>query len=247
MSQAPRTGRIIRVPLPGAALVPGDLPLPAATAHYLVSVLRLPAGAPLVLFDGAGAEADAVLKAEAGGWCATITEPARAGVGSGPVTLVYGLPKGDKLDAVVRQVTEIGVARIVLLAASRSVVKLAAERADKRLDRLSRITAEAARQSGRADTPELAGPVDLAGALALTEDCAARIILEPTGAVSLSSLPAVGPWALFVGPEGGFDPNEISKLQAAGAHAVRLGATVLRTETAAPVACALALQHLGWW
>lgn len=238
---------MIRVPLPGADLGAERLLLPAEVVHYLRRVRRLGAGDRVRLFDGEGREADAVLVDDGEGLAAERVGSVVSGRRAAPVTLVYGLPKGDKLDAVARQVTELGVARIVLLDAARSVVKLDGARAEKRRERLSRVMAEAARQSDRADTPALVGPLDLAGALAATADCAARWVLHPHGGGALDAV-AVGvepPLAVFVGPEGGFAPAEVESMLAAGVRAVRLGCPILRTETAAPVAVALALDRLG--
>ncbi|MCB9540936.1 MAG: 16S rRNA (uracil(1498)-N(3))-methyltransferase [Myxococcales bacterium] len=238
---------VIRVPLPGADLGAERLALPAEAAHYLRRVRRLGAGDRVRVFDGEGREAEAVLVEEGEALVAERAGPVVSGRRAAPVTLVYGLPKGEKLDAVARQVTELGVARLILLDAARSVVKLDGARAEKRRERLARVMAEAARQSDRADTPVLVGPLDLAGALAATADCAARWVLHPHGGGALDAV-ALGvapPIAVFVGPEGGFSPGEVAAMTAAGVRAVRLGCPILRTETAAPVAVALALDRLG--
>ncbi len=230
-----------RVPAPGADLDAPTIPLPAEAAHHLVHVLRLSAGAPVVVFD-AGREVDATLQQVDGAWRAQPCGPARAGVSGADVTLAYGLPKGDKLDAVLRQVTELGVQRVVLLDCARSVVRLSAERASKRLDRLARVVEQAARQSGRADVPAIDGPLTVAEAAdALTDHT--RWVLHPEGGGPLSAAPLGAPLAVFVGPEGGFAPDELGALW--DAHRITLGPRVLRTETAAPVACALALHRLG--
>lgn len=254
---------MIRVPLPGAVLDGERIVLPAEAVHYLRRVRRLGAGDRVRVFDGAGHEVDAVLvDADAGdGLGADPVGPVTSGRRAAPVTLVYGLPKGDKLEAVARQITELGAARLVLLDAARSVVRLDGARAASRRERLLRVMAEAARQSDRADTPALVGPLNLAGALAATADHPARWVLHPgavpAGAVhasdaaqAASALDAVAvdiaaPLAIFVGPEGGFAPDEIAAMVAAGVRPVRLACPILRTETAAPVAVALALDRLG--
>lgn len=242
---------MIRVPLPGAVLDGGRMSLPAEAVHYLRRVRRLGAGDRVRVFDGAGHEVDAVLvdAGEAGdGLAADPVGPVTSGRRAAPVTLVYGLPKGDKLEAVARQITELGAARLVLLDAARSVVRLDGPRAASRRERLVRVMAEAARQSDRADTPALVGPLDLAGALAATADHPARWVLHPGAAASALDAVAVdiaAPLAIFVGPEGGFAPDEIAAMVAAGVRPVRLACPILRTETAAPVAVALALDRLG--
>lgn len=230
-----------RVPAPGADLDAPVIPLPAEAAHHLIHVLRLGPGAPLVVFAD-GREVAATLAQADGAWIARATAPARAGVGGAALTLAYGLPKGDKLDAVLRQVTELGVERVVLLECARSVVRLSGERAAKRLDRLIRVVEQAARQCGRADVPRVEGPLTVPDAAAALSDHT-RWVLHPEGGGPIAGAPADAPLAVFVGPEGGFAPDELAALD--GAHRITLGPRVLRTETAAPVACALALHRLG--
>lgn len=240
-----------RLALPGVDLRAERWDLPAEAAHYLVRVRRLVPGDAVRVFDGAGHEADARLEpadpAATGpddAWALRRAGPVEVGVRAAPVTLVYGLPKGDKLDRVARQITELGAARLILLDCARSHVKLDGPRAEKRRERLARIVAEAARQSGRADTPAVDGPVSVAEALALTAG-QTRWVLHPEGGGPLDAASARPPLALFVGPEGGFAPRELAEMRAAGVAPIALGCPVLRTETAAPVAVALALHRLG--
>ena len=120
--------------------------------------------------------------------------------------------------------TEVGLARMVLLDAERSVVRWDVERADRQLGRLRRVASEAAMQSRRVWLPEICGPVPAADVLA------AAAVAEPGGR-------AVGPGdtCIAVGPEGGWTPAEVAR----GEDRVTLGATILRVETAAVVAATL--------
>lgn len=237
---------MIRVAQPGAALGADRWPLDPDAIHYLLTVRRLAAGDAIEVFDGQGGAREARLEASEDGWIARFTAPLQQAATRPAVILCYGLPKGDKLDRVVRQATEIGVAEIRLVACERSVVRLDGDRAAKRIDRLDRIAAEAARQSGRADVPRITGPVvvDLAPA-----DAAAggplRLVLHPAGGEPLEALPLTAPVEVWVGPEGGFAPAELARLDAAGAQRISLRCPVLRTETAAPLAVALVLHRLG--
>lgn len=241
---------MIRVGLPGVDPHADGWELPPEREHYLVRVRRLGPGDPVRLFDGAGHEVDTRLCAPESDdrpWRLEPIGPVQTGRRAAPLTLVYGLPKGDKLDRVARQITELGAARLILLDCARSVVRLAGPRADKRRERLARIVDEAARQCARADTVEVVGPLDLAAALDATA-ADVRWILHPEGGAPLADapLPAGRPSvALFVGPEGGFAPEELAALGGAGAHAISLDCPILRTETAAPVAVALALYRMG--
>lgn len=227
--------RLWCAPLPDA----GEAALPTATARH-AHVLRLSPGDAVVLFDGAGREADAVLLEE--GRCRV--EATRTVQGPRPrVVLCQALPKGTKLDAIVRAVTELGVSAVHLVDAERSVAKLDEARAAKRLDRLARVAREAARQAGRADVPELVPPAPLAEVLARVPEGAARVVTvvgaEPGGALSGDEV-----WVL-VGPEGGLSEAEVEAAREAGFSSRGLGPFTLRVETAAPVACALAREALS--
>jgi 16S rRNA (uracil1498-N3)-methyltransferase len=235
----------VRVPLPGTDLAAPSIPLPPPAVRYVTVVRRLEPGAPLVLFDGLGHEVEAVLVRDGERWAARPSGPPRAGRRGAGVTLCWGLPKGDKLEDGLRQVTELGVERVVALACERSVVRLERDRADRRRERWARVAAEAARQCGRADAPAVDGPLDLDAAIAATADAAVRLVLHPEGGVPLAEAALAAPVALFVGPEGGFAPAELARLAAAGAERVTLGGLVLRTETAATVGTALVLHRLG--
>jgi 16S rRNA (uracil1498-N3)-methyltransferase len=237
---------MIRLPLPGADLYAlSGWPLDQDTHAYLIRVHRLNEGDGVVIFDGAGLEIDATLRQVDGQWCLMPEGTVREGLRGHPLTLVYALPKGEKLDLVVRQATELGVGRIVLLNSQRSVVKLNQKRAEKKRGRLEKIIAEAARQSGRSDGLELLGPVDLDEALELTASANCRLILHPQGGKTFDDLPIKLPAALFVGAEGGFTDSELTKMTESGCTTITMNCPVLRTETAATVACALALHRMS--
>ncbi len=141
-----------------------------------------------------------------------------------PVTIAVAPPKGDRLDWLVQKCTEIGVDRLVLVEAERSVVRWDAERTERQLDRLRRIAVEAALQSRRVWLPELAGPVPAAEVLG------AGVAAEPGGRPLEPDDRTVA-----IGPEGGWSPSELEH----ACDQVSLGDTVLRVETAAVVAATL--------
>lgn len=168
------------------------------------------------------------------------------------VVLFQGVAKGEKMDDIVRQVTEIGVAEVVPVITSRTIVKLDERKCSARGDRWRRIAESAAKQSHRVSVPEVTDPVTLADVLSSIEAFDIAIVLweECDGDGIIASLaPFVGVQgarvAVFVGPEGGFSAEEIAALELAGARTATLGPTILRTETAAVVASALALSALG--
>lgn len=217
-----------RVIVPGAALSPGvPVALPRAEARHL-RVARVAPGAELVLLDGRGARAGAVLSAGGGEAVVTHLLPA-AGEPLRRVTVLLGVGEPARVEWAVEKGTECGAAGFVLVAAARSQRAHVAA-AGARLERLGRIAAEAVKQCGRTVVPPVAGPVTLAGAL---EGARGRLVVARPGAPvpGPSGIPD-GELSVAVGPEGGFDAPEELLLDGAGALAVGLGGRVLRLETA---------------
>jgi 16S rRNA (uracil1498-N3)-methyltransferase len=145
--------------------------------------------------------------------------------------VIQGLIKGERMDWCVQKLVEVGVDRIVLVPAERSVVRLDGERAASRQARMAAIAREAAKQSHRAAVP----PVELAElAAALAVPAALRLVCHPAAARPLRDHLATraGSAAILVGPEGGLAPGELERAEAAGFEAVSLGRGVLRAETA---------------
>ena len=213
--------------------------------HHLVKVLRLAAGDEATLFDGQGSEWTArvvavrarAVELEKLGAPRAVAAPAVR------TTLLVGLPRGERMDLIVQKTTELGVAIIAPVLAARTV----ARPPETRARRWQTIAREAARQSGRADVPEVLAPRPLAEALAALPDpdtgADARFVLweEERGRALVTAL-AGGPTAvtLLVGPEGGLAGPEVAQAEARGFVAVGLGPRILRVETAAIVAVALA-------
>ncbi|GMU60503.1 MAG: ribosomal RNA small subunit methyltransferase E [Myxococcaceae bacterium] len=236
-----------RLLVPGAK--EGGLTVDGPRFHYLVRVLRLGEGDSLELFDGRGWAFDARLTSLSEASAVLTLGAAREAPRPRALTVVQGLPKGDKLEWVLQKGTELGVSGFVPAACARSVVKLDEKSAASRLDRWTRIVEEAARQCGRADVPTVAPPAPLLEAVAALEGAPAVFVLdEAERAVSLSQAFAPladsrTPVALVIGPEGGLERTEVDALVARGATPVTLGRLVLRTETAALAAVSV-LRHL---
>ena len=150
------------------------------------------------------------------------------------VTLYQGIPKGDKMDYIVQKCTEAGIRRIVPVAFSRCVAKWDGKDAEKKRQRLQRIAAEAAKQSGRALIPEIEMPISF------SELCRAvprhTLTLAPweeqRGCGIASRWQGQEDVGIVIGPEGGISEEEIKALSAAGARPVTLGPRIFRTETA---------------
>lgn len=147
--------------------------------------------------------------------------------------------QGDKCDAVVRDATELGATRIVVVQTERSVVRLDAARASDRRARWTRIAQEAARQCGRSDAPAIEPVAAWTEALARVEPAAAaRFCLweravAPLGPALVDALARGGPLAFACGPEGGLEAGEVERAAAAGWTIASLGRLTLRTETVA--------------
>jgi 16S rRNA (uracil1498-N3)-methyltransferase len=218
-----------------------------ANAHrHLVKVLRLGPGAELRVFDGLGHEIDArIVAVEKAAVEIALGERRRLPASPCTVTLLIAPPRGERMDFVVQKTTELGVARIVPVTSARAMIRPTPQQ-----PRRWRIIAqEAARQSGRADVPEVAEPAPfaeaLAGAAAGHERC--FLLWEGEHRQSLHRALQAAPRsvALLVGPEGGFAADEAARAVAAGFTAVGLGPRILRSETAAMVAVALAQAASG--
>lgn len=164
------------------------------------------------------------------------TEPSRR------LTLIQALPKGDRLDTIIRMGTEIGVSEFVLFPAIRSVVKWDAAKVQEKLRRLSAVARESAEQSYRTRLPEIRFVVSLSDAL---KEFPETLVLSELESESKSfveyAAKAGANVALCIGPEGGWDPKEVLLI---GERGFSLGALVLRTDTAAAVACALAIYSV---
>jgi 16S rRNA (uracil1498-N3)-methyltransferase len=189
--------------------------------HHLSRVLRLRAGDDVTVTDGQGRWRVCRVAGQ------QALEPAsdvRAEPAPAATTVIVAPPKGDRLEWLVQKCTEVGVGRIVLVQAERSVVRWDDERAPKQLARLAAIAAEAAMQARRVWLPTVEGPVPAAGLLA------SAAVAEPDGRPVDARDRCIA-----VGPEGGWTPGEV----AAAGDRVSLGPNILRVETAAVVAATL--------
>lgn len=207
-----------------------------ADGHHLQRVRRLRVGEHVTAADGAGSwRRYEIVGSERG----RIVVAARSAIAVEPdpsprVGMALALTKGG-LDAVVARVTELGVAWIEPVASRRSVARWDAPRAEHALARLRSVAREAAAQSRRARIPEIR-PLVSVRALA---DRAGLVLADRAGVAAAELRPPPGgEWTVLVGPEGGFDPEELDVL--AGVARLAVGRHVLRAETA-PVAAAAAL------
>jgi len=225
-------------------------------SRHLRDVLRLRAGDEAYVFDGEGREFACVVSEPGGRKGAARLEvrgPVEPPSPESPLalTLAVALLKGEKFDLVVQKATELGVGSIRPVLTKRADVRLRDERdAVKRVERWQRLALEAAKQSGRARVPLVAPPQNFQTLLTTADGPdSLRAMFAERGGARLDSLSATmgerpfAAAAALVGPEGGWDDEEIELARTHGWSVVTLGGRTLRAETAAIAVCAL-LQNL---
>lgn len=157
------------------------------------------------------------------------------------VTIVNGLPKGDKLELIIQKGTELGANTFIPFNATRSIVKWDSKKAGKKTERLRKIAKEAAEQSHRTEIPEISDPVDLRRLLDLAQAYDYKLVAyeedakqgEAAQLVNTIGRMVPGQSLIIVfGPEGGLDSAEINQLLENGFQTCGLGPRILRTETA---------------
>jgi 16S rRNA (uracil1498-N3)-methyltransferase len=239
-----------RFTLPPERVVDGRVTFDADESRHLTRVLRLRPGDTVVATDGAGR--DYTVRLESVGEAVTGTVlAAAAGPCESPLslTLVQGVPKGDRMETIVRAATELGVARVLPALCERTVVRLEAGRWRERARRWQRVAREAAKQCGRAVIPEVEAPRPLADCLAAVATTDLALCPWEGGGASLgATLAAAGAprsALVVVGPEGGLSAVEVEASRARGLTVVSLGPRILRTETAGPAIIAILQARFG--
>lgn len=237
--------------VPPESFGPGNLVTLDAHARQLHAVLRLQAGARVVLLDGSGDECIAELT-EVGTRRAVARVLERRPCAAEPrlqLSLFQCTLKADKFEWVLQKGTELGVARFVPVVSRRSIVRPASALLPK-LERWRAIVREAAEQSGRARLPVVAPPLEWGAALA--GGAGLRLLAwegaaQTTAGASMRHAETV---SLLIGPEGGLEAAEAAQAQSAGWQVVSLGRRILRAETAAIAGVAAlmaAAGELGNW
>ncbi|MDT3844154.1 MAG: 16S rRNA (uracil(1498)-N(3))-methyltransferase [Bacillota bacterium] len=154
------------------------------------------------------------------------------------IHLYQGLPKSDKMELIIQKAVELGAYRIVPVSTKNTVVKLDAKKAEAKVKRWNAIALAAAKQSKRSVIPEVAPVISFGQALEEVKTFDLKLIPYENAdgmAKTRVCLEKAAPGqdiAVFIGPEGGFDPGEIEKAKDAGTEPVTLGKRILRTETA---------------
>jgi 16S rRNA (uracil1498-N3)-methyltransferase len=222
----------------------------AEETRHLARVLRLRAGALVRAVDGRGHElAVRLLRVEArAAEGQIVSRRARQVESPLDLTLVQGVVKGGKLEAVIRMATELGVSRVRPLIAGRSIPRVEDARVASRVLRWHRVAKEAAKQSGRAVIPEITTPLTLDQWIAEARESELIVCLWEQAEAPLASILPDGPVqraTLVVGPEGGLMEDEVQRLRSAGALIAGLGPRILRADTAGAVGLALLQFRYG--
>jgi 16S rRNA (uracil1498-N3)-methyltransferase len=193
--------------------------------HHLFRVLRLRGGEAVTMTDGAGRWRECRVER---GTVVAVGDVWREESPVVPLTIAFAIPKRDRPEWIVQKLTEIGVDRIVLLDAERSIVRWDPDRAERHVSKLRKVAVEALQQCRGVWIPEIVGPVPAADVLP------SAVAAEPGGRALDGTDRTIA-----VGPEGGWTPHELS----VAADTIDLGDRVLRVETAAVVAAARARYH----
>jgi 16S rRNA (uracil1498-N3)-methyltransferase len=239
--------RLPRIHHPAPLAAGQRVELQEAAANHLTRVLRLAAGAPVILFNGEGGEYEAVIResnkrhviVELGAFHAIEREPPLE------LWLAQGISRGERMDYTIQKAVELGVSRIIPLFTEHCNVRLDGERLEKRLQHWHGVIVGACEQCGRNRLPEIASAVTLLQWLA-TPGEGLRLVLDPDANRSLAQLPPpAGRVILLIGPEGGLSDQELRQAAQCNYLGLRLGPRVLRTETAAVATLAAILARWG--
>ena len=233
-----------------AGATPGSLyVLDGPEGRHGAKVKRIGVGERVLLADGVGRLAEAMVEGVGPGQLhlrvqAITLQPQP----DSRFVLIQALAKGDRDEQAIEAATELGVDEVVPWQAARSVVVWRGERSARSLRKWESIVLAAAKQSRRARVPLVSEPANHQAVIRRVKEASLALVLHEEAVVSLAGreLPRFGDVVLIVGPEGGISSDELSDYVAAGAVAVRLGSTILRSSSAGPAALAV-MSAAGRW
>ena len=223
--------------------------LDGAEGRHGATVKRIGIGERVLLTDGVGHRAEAVVDGVGAGELhlrlETITQEPQP---DSRFVLIQALAKGDRDVQAVEAATELGVDEVIPWQAERSIVIWRGERAARSLRKWESVVLAATKQSRRARVPLVGALANQGAVLQRIEEAALALVLHEEATLPLAGLelPPSGDVLLIVGPEGGIGPDELSAFVAAGAVAVRLGAHIMRSSSAGPAALAV-MSAAGRW
>ena len=245
-----------RIYLENENIVSGDksIKLSGSVFHYLKRVLREKEGNEFIGFDGMGKEYKIQIRKIAGNYMegVVIEEVEKVFETEPPfnIILCQSVPRINKMDFIIREITQLGVRRIVPVLSDRVVPVLNEEKIKKRTMRWKKIIQEASRISKRTITPEISPVVTFKNAVKMVQSDFTLIFWEgETIPVkeAMKFIPEGKNFSvkIFIGPEGGYTEEEVNLAKESGAFSVSLGKRILKVETAAVVATAIVLYELG--
>ncbi len=220
--------------------------------NHIKNVLRMKVGEQLEINDGNNCKyvchIDSMNDVEV---CAWIDETLPADTElSSKIYLFQGLPKGDKMELIVQKAVELGVTEVIPMATKRSIVKLDDKKKDKKVERWNGIAVSAAKQAARGIVPTVSKVMSFKEAIAMVTEMDVTIIpyeLAEGMKGTKSLIESIQPGqsiAVFIGPEGGFEIEEINMAMEAGITPITLGKRILRTEPAGLTTLSILMYHL---
>ncbi|MBP5159171.1 MAG: 16S rRNA (uracil(1498)-N(3))-methyltransferase [Lachnospiraceae bacterium] len=218
-----------------------EITLTGSDVNHIKNVLRMREGEKLIICDGEGTDYHCAVKtlSESEVVCEILKSAGTESELETKIVLFQGLPKKDKMELIIQKAVELGVTEIVPVMTKRVIVKPGDEKKERsRIERYNEIARSAAKQSGRGIVPKVTQLMDLKKALEYASDCDLKLIPyeNAEGMARARELVASAKGrekiAVFIGPEGGFEPSEVELAESFGCEAMTLGRRILRTETA---------------
>jgi len=244
-----RKARVVRCYTDQSLHANSEIELDKRSSHHLSTVLRARAGLQIQLFNGDGQNYTGEVINTGKRTIVALATAVESNLASSlKLTLVQAIARGDKMDGIVRQATELGVNAIQPIYTQLSISTLDEKRAARKREHWQSITISACEQSGRAVLPEVQPIRTLSQYLRACQPVMSseqRWILSPVATPVQSAVPSLTNATVMIGPESGFDTDEIVAAEAVGFTALQLGPRILRTETAGPAAIAVLQTRFG--
>ena len=229
-----------------------EIYIEGSDVNHMKNVLRLKTGEEVMVSDGDNRQYRCAVKEYPAG--RAVLEILEAGDVDtelpSKIYLFQGLPKQDKMELIVQKAVELGVCQVIPVETKRCVVKLDDKKAAKKLQRWQQIAESAAKQAGRGYIPKVADVMPFPSALELAGEldvCLIPYELAEGMEYTRSVIEAIRPGqsvGIFIGPEGGFEREEVDLALSSGAKALTLGKRILRTETAGLAVLSVLMYHL---
>lgn len=226
-----------------------EVVLDKRSSHHLSTVLRAREGQAIQLFNGDGKNYSANIITTGRKTVVAISDATINDCESSlHLTLVQAIARGDKMDGIVQKATELGVSAIQPVYTKHAISKLEPAREMRKQAHWQSIAMSACEQSGRSTLPDVLPVLTLDHYLSICSHATGaehRWVLSPTAAQAIDGVETMSHASMLIGPESGFDADELQKAETAGFKPLQLGPRVLRTETAGPAAIAVLQARFG--